>query len=146
MLPTPPANPSTVYNPNVPLSPAAIYKLAIQAGFPSVVATTMTAIALRESAGVPSAYNGDSATGDDSWGLLQINLAGALKAPRMKLFGITDESQLLDPLTNMRAGYKLWAGNNKNLSLAWYIDHPGVYQTRYESHLPAAQTAALASM
>jgi len=28
--------------------------------------------------------------------------------------------------------------------VAWDTEHPGPYQERYESHLPAAQAAALA--
>jgi hypothetical protein len=104
----------------------------------------MTAIALRESAGNPAAFNGDAKTGDKSYGLWQINMLNALGTSRAKLFGITDEKQLFDPATNARAAFVLWGGNNKNLSTAWYIDHGGFYQSRYESHLPAAQAAALA--
>ena len=37
----------------------------------------MTAIALRESAGDPNAFNGDAATGDRSYGLWQINMRDA---------------------------------------------------------------------
>lgn len=121
-----------------------IYKLARAAGFPPVVAVTMTAIALRESSGNPDVFNGNAQTGDRSYGLWQINMFGSLAAPRMKLFGITAEEQLLNPATNAHAAFCLWGGNNRNLSTAWYIDHPGIYQSRYESHLPAAIAAALA--
>jgi hypothetical protein len=127
------------------MSPAQIYALARAAGFPPVVAVTMTAIALRESSGNPDVFNGDSSTGDRSYGLWQINMFGALAAERMKLFGISDEKQLLDPATNAHAAFVLWGGRMKNLSTAWYIDHPGIYRDRYESHLPAAQAAALAA-
>lgn len=127
------------------MTTAEIYALARAAGFPPVVAVTMTAIALRESGGNPDAFNGEAKTGDRSYGLWQINMYAGLAAARMKLFGITDEKQLLDPATNARAAAVLWGGHNRNLSAAWYIDHPGPYQTRYESHLPAAQAAALAA-
>lgn len=127
------------------MTAAEIYALARAAGFPPVVAVTMVAIALRESAGVPDVFNGDAATGDRSYGLWQINMFAGLAAARMKLFGISDEKQLLDPATNAKAAFILWGGKNRNLSMAWYIDHPGPYQSRYEAHLPAAQAAALAS-
>lgn len=127
------------------MTAAEIYKLAVDAGFPPVVAVSMTAIALRESAGDPAAFNGNEKTGDRSYGLWQINMLGNLSAPRMKLFGITDEKQLLHPATNAHAAFMLWGANNRNLSTAWYIDHGGLYQSRYESHLPAAQAAALAA-
>lgn len=127
------------------LTPAEIYAVARTAGFPPVVAVTMTAIALRESAGNPEAFNGNPETGDRSYGLWQINMFGPLAEPRMKLFGLAREEQLFNPEINAHAARVLWAGRNKNLSTAWYIDHGGDYQERYEKHLPAAQAAALAS-
>jgi len=123
-----------------------IYALACQAGFPPHVAVTMTAIALRESAGDPAAFNGNEKTGDRSYGLWQINMFGSLAEPRKKIFDITSENELLDPMVNARAAFRLWGGKNKNLSIAWYIDvDHGDYQARYEKHLPAAQAAALAA-
>jgi hypothetical protein len=123
---------------------AEIYRVARAAGFPPVIAVTMTAIALRESSGDPTVFNGDAKTGDRSYGLWQINMFANLASSRMKLFGLTDEKELLIPAINARAAFRLWGGDNRNLSLCWYIDHPGPYQQRYESHLPAAQAAALA--
>lgn len=127
------------------MSPAEIYRVALAAGFPPVVAVTMTAIALRESSGNPDVVNADAKTGDRSYGLWQINMFGELAASRMKLFGIVDEKQLLDPAVNARAAFLLWGRNNRNLSICWYIDHGGAYQARYEAHLAAAQAAALAA-
>lgn len=127
------------------LTPPQIYAVARQAGFPPVVAVTMTAIALRESSGNAAVLNDNPKTGDRSYGLWQINMFGALAEPRKKIFEITDEQDLFDPLVNARAAFRLWAGRNKNLSIAWYIDRGGDYQARYEQHLPAAQAAALAA-
>lgn len=126
------------------MTAAEIYALARAAGFPPVVAVTMTAIALRESSGDPTAFNGNAKTGDRSYGLWQINMIGHLAPARMKLFGLTDEKQLFDPAINAHAAFLLWAGDNSNLNLAWYINRD-VYEQRYESHLPAAQAAALAA-
>jgi len=121
----------------------AIFETMRKAGFPPAVAITMTAIALRESGGNPAAFNGDTATGDRSYGLLQIDML-ALGAGYLKTFGITDEKELFDAATNAHAGYMLWNHNNKNLETAWYIEKP-VYRERFESHLPAAMWAALES-
>ena len=120
-----------------------IFETMRKAGFPPAIAVTMTAIALRESAGNPAAFNGNTETKDRSYGLLQIDML-TLGPSYMKAFGITDEKQLLDPDVNARAGFVLWNRNNKNLDVAWYIDKP-VYQQRYEVHLAAAQAAALES-
>lgn len=103
------------------------------------------AIAMRESAGNPAAFNGNAETGDQSYGLLQINL----KDPNVK--ALMDEhgygpTQLVDPLGNMKAGFLLYGGRVSNLNLAWYIARPGsVYQQRYQQYLPIAQLAALSS-
>jgi hypothetical protein len=127
------------------LTAAQIYALARAAGFPPVVAVTMTAIALRESSGKADAFNGNADTGDRSYGLWQINMIGSLAPFRLKLFNLATAEQLLDPAVNAHAALMLWNRDNKNLSTCWYIDHPGPYQARYESHLPAAQAAAIAA-
>lgn len=116
-------------------------------GFPPVVAVTMTAIALRESAGDPSAFNGNTATGDRSYGLVQINMrdAGIAALLKEKIPAVAaDEKALLNPDTNAQAAFILWNGHNANLDVAWYISK-AVYQERYAVHLPAAQSAALQS-
>lgn len=128
------------------MTAAEIYAVARAAGFPPVVAVTMTAIALRESGGNPAAFNGNAATGDKSYGLWQINMLDALAPVRMKLFGLTDEKQLYDPAINAWAAFKLWGNDNRNLNVCWRIQTPGPYQSQYESHLAAAQAAALAGL
>lgn len=119
------------------LSPSQIYQTALNAGFPSDVATQMTAIALRESAGNPAATN--LSPSEQSYGLWQINIQGN---PRlMAQLGITDPSQLLDPTTNARAAFLLYGGNPSNLNTAWYINQPG-YAQAYAQYLPVAEQAA----
>lgn len=120
------------------LTPDQIYSTALGAGFPPDVATQMTAIALRESSGVPTATN--LSPTEQSYGLWQINVQG--NPTLMAQLGITDPSQLLDPATNARAAYYLYGNNPNNLNVAWYINRPG-YQQAYEQYLPVAQQAAL---
>lgn len=130
----------------MPLTPAQIYAYARQAGFPPVVATTVTAVALRESGGDPAAHNGNASTGDNSFGLLQINLAVKGIADLLTNNGIHSED-LFDPKANMLAGFILWNHRNANLDVLWYITRSGGavdYRARYEKHLPEAQSAALA--
>lgn len=128
--------------PPTPMTSDQIYTVMVQVGFPKELATTMTAISLRESAGVPTAYNGNAQTGDDSLGLTQINLKSPQVAALMAQHGITRE-MLLTAEGNARGAFLLWGGNNKNLNVAWYIGRPGSYQDRYNAHLPEAQAAAL---
>lgn len=120
------------------LTPTQIYQYALQAGFPTNVATQMTAIALRESSGNPSATN--LSNKEQSYGLWQINVQG--NPGLLQALGLTDPSQLLDPATNARAANYLYGGNPNNLNVAWYINQPG-YAEAYQQYLPVAQQAAL---
>lgn len=67
------------------------------------------AIAMRESGGNPQAFNGNTGTGDRSWGLFQINTLGPLQA-RVQQFGLRSERDLLDPLTNAKVAYRMSKG------------------------------------
>lgn len=124
------------------LSPTTIYQYALNAGFPPDTATKMVAIAMKESGGIPTAYNGTPP--DDSYGLWQINMYGNLGPARMSQFGLSDKTQLFDPAVNATAAYSIWAGNDNNLNIAWAINDGGVNQSRYQSNLPVAQAAASA--
>jgi hypothetical protein len=127
------------------LTPAQIYQYAITAGFPDDppgggVATQMVAIALRESAGCPTATN--LVPPDNSWGLWQININPGANPQILAQLGLSDPSQLLDPATNAAAAFSIWGGNPNNLNVAWSINAPG-YSQAYQANLPAAQAAAL---
>jgi hypothetical protein len=88
------------------LTPAQIYALARKAGFSRSEAISATAIALAESGGDPGAHNPNPP--DDSYGLWQINMLGAMGPERRRLFGITSNTELLDPHVNARAAYAVY--------------------------------------
>ncbi len=133
------------------LTPKQLYQTFRRAGFPPHLAVTMGAIALRESSGVPDAYNGNKTTGDRSYGLLQINMLDKNVSTFINdtVLRGQAEGRLLDPDMNAQAGYALWGKRNSNLDIAWYIGRVNKdgtdtdYKKRYESHLPAMQKAAL---
>lgn len=77
------------------------------AGFRGEDLVAMVAIAMRESGGDPHAYNGDRGTGDDSYGLTQINMLGNLGPWIRDRFGLTSNQQLWDPATNARVAFGL---------------------------------------
>lgn len=118
-----------------------LYALARSVGFPASTATKMVAIALRESAGNPNAYNGVAP--DSSYGLWQINMYGPLGPQRLALFRIGYAGALFDPETNARAAYALWGGNDNNLNVAWAINR-SPWKEKYEQYLPVAMAAAAA--
>ena len=126
------------------MTPEQIYTVAKQAGFPPETAVKMVAIAIRESSGNPMAFNGKPP--DRSYGLWQINMLGVNGPFITRVLGLTSEQQLFDPLTNARAAYALWGGNDNNLNIAWAINKAGSpyhYAEKYQANLIIAQQAAL---
>ena len=79
-----------------------------QAGFPEQVIPTMTAVTMAESGGNPYAHNPNAGTGDNSYGLLQINMLGGMGPERRKAFGLSSDDQLFDPATNFRAAKQIY--------------------------------------
>src|SRR5882672_1443020 len=92
------------------LSYAQLEGLWIQAGGPAITAPVAAAIGLAESGGNPTAHNGNAGTGDDSYGIMQINMLGSLGPSRRAQFGLSNNTDLFDPLTNMRVAVAMSNG------------------------------------
>lgn len=93
------------------------------------------AIALGESGGNTNAHN--AVPPDNSYGLWQINMLGALGPERRRQFGISSNEALYDPATNARAAFKVFmdAGNSFR---PWSVYTSGSYLR----HLSAATAGA----
>jgi len=86
-------------------------KAAAAAGFTGDDLFKAVSISGRESGGWnPMAYNGNTGTGDKSYGLMQINMLGSLGASRRKAYGLSADEDLWDPYTNMRVAHAMEAG------------------------------------
>lgn len=136
------------YQSGTPLTDLEIFETMVQGGFPPTVAVVTTAIALRESGGIPTAYNGNTSTGDNSYGLLQIDMMNEDVANwvNANILKGQPNSLLFTPLVNAQVGAGLWAKDNNNLNILWYINRVGTsYYTEYISFLPRAIAAALSS-
>lgn len=94
------------------------------AGFRGQSAQIMDAIDMAESGGNARAHNYNPSTGDDSYGLAQINLFGSLRS-RLRQFGLSSPSALYDPATNMRVAYALSNGG-RDFS-PWSTYNSGAY-------------------
>jgi hypothetical protein len=106
---------------------AMVAKIAHAAGFSNSAIPTVVGIAKRESDWNPSAHNTNAGTGDNSYGLTQINMLGSLGPERQKMFGIGSYDELLDPYVNLKAMYTLsgsgsdfnpWLGYRAGLHLS----------------------------
>jgi hypothetical protein len=67
------------------------------------------AVVMRESRGHPTSRNNTPATGDNSYGLFQINMIGTLGDVRREKFNIEKNSDLFDPVTNAKAAFYMTA-------------------------------------
>ena len=100
-------------------------ELATSVGMPEDKIPTMVAIALGESGGKTDAHNDNANTGDDSYGLWQINMIGSLGEARRKEFGIKSNEELKDPTINAKAALSVL--NSQGLS-AWTVYKEGIYE------------------
>lgn len=68
-----------------------------------------------------TAHNDNSATGDDSYGLWQINMLGKLGPDRRKRYGLSSNQELFDPETNARVAYGIYSTEGKQGARHWSV-------------------------
>lgn len=84
--------------------------LLYKAGASPKEAAQLASVVMPESRGNPAAHNPNWRTGDNSYGLWQINMLGNLGPARMRQFGLSSYEQLKDPLTNAKAALAILRG------------------------------------
>lgn len=92
------------------LDKAELKELLQAVGFEGKALRTAWAIAMKESNGRPTAHNNDTSTGDNSYGIFQINMLGDLGADRREKFNLLSNKELLDPVTNAQIAYHMSDG------------------------------------
>jgi hypothetical protein len=119
------------YQDSTSLTDVQLKQLLYAVGFRGQGLVKAWAIAKKESNGRPLAFNGNSKTGDRSYGIFQINMIGMLKEGRKDKFGINFNSELLNPVINAQVAYHMSNGG-KNWS-AWHGITPKtkVWMTRF---------------
>jgi hypothetical protein len=86
-------------------------------GFEGEALRTAWAIAKRESNGRPFAFNGNVNTGDNSYGIFQINMIGQLGPDRREKFGLKSNAELFNPVKNAQITY--YMSNGGQNWIAW---------------------------
>jgi murein DD-endopeptidase MepM/ murein hydrolase activator NlpD len=107
------------------LSPAQIAAHVRRAGFPEELVPKMTAIALAESSGNPRAHNPNAGTGDNSYGLFQVNMLGGMGPERRRQFGLSSNEELFDPGRNAAAARQIYGSQGLG---AWSVYRSGAYK------------------
>jgi hypothetical protein len=92
------------------------------------------AVAKAESNGRPFAYNGNTKTGDSSFGIFQINMLGTLGPDRRDKFDLDFNAALFNPVMNAEIVYHMtkggidwssWSSYKKGAVNKWLHKFPG---------------------
>jgi len=116
--------------------------MLLAAGATPEQATYFDAVAHRESGLDPNAHGGPPAEPlDDSYGLFQINMLGAMGPQRRQLFGIQNDAQLYDPATSVAALKKLSSNftNKQPWTVPGGTPYTGLNMTQAAADVKAAQ-------
>ena len=74
-------------------------------GFEGKALKVAWAVVKKESNGRPLAFNGNVKTGDNSYGIFQINMIGGLGVARRNKFDLDSNKDLFDPVVNAQIAY-----------------------------------------
>lgn len=112
-----------------------IAQVAREGGFPESAIPMAVAVALAESSGDTNSHNTNRLTGDNSYGLWQINMLDKMGPERRKRYGLSANEELFNPVTNARVANAM-SGGGKNWG-PW-----STYPAKAALYLPKARAAA----
>jgi hypothetical protein len=125
------------------LPPKDLVALLTATGFKGQSLKYAWAVAMKESHGNALDYNGNVRTGDNSYGLFQINMLGSMGANRRTYYGLAYNAQLLNPVTNAQIAYQMsnqgrdwsaWKGTRQKVVQDWLVRYP--YKATHQAHKP----------
>ena len=100
------------------LAPIQLADLLESVGFTGNNLKIAWAVAMRESNGRPMAHNKNHKTGDDSYGIFQINMLGPMGQDRRVRMLMVTNNDLYDPVRNAEVAYYMSGGDDFS---AWGI-------------------------
>ena len=120
------------YKKNEQLSPKELKNLLYQAGFRGERLREAWGTVMKESTGRPRSHNDNRDTGDNSYGLFQINMIDSLGPARLEQYGLESNKDLFNPLTNAKIAFQMsnkgknWSGWNgiTDSTLEWMKQFP----------------------
>lgn len=115
-----------------PLNYIELKNLLFQIGFRGQNLKEAWCIAMRESHARPMAHNQNSSTGDNSYGIFQINMIGDLGPARRDKFNLNTNDELFNPVRNAEIAFYMsnggenwsaWHGVNED-ARKWFDNYP----------------------
>ena len=90
-----------------PFTDEELAKLLSTVGFEGRALKVAWAVVKKESNGRPLAFNGNVKTGDNSYGIFQINMIGGLGVARRDKYELNSNKELFDPVVNAQIAYHM---------------------------------------
>ena len=84
-----------------------LVKMLSIVGFEGKALKVAWAVVKKESNGRPLAFNGNIKTGDNSYGIFQINMIGGLGVARRDKFDLDSNKDLFDPVVNAQIAFHM---------------------------------------
>jgi len=88
-----------------PFTDEELAKMLSTIGFEGRALKVAWAVVKKESNGRPLAFNGNVKTGDNSYGIFQINMIGGLGVARRDKYELNSNKDLFDPVVNAQIAY-----------------------------------------
>jgi hypothetical protein len=123
----------TKYENAASLSDSQLAELLKAVGFKGKALKTAWAVAKAESNGRPFAFNGNTKTGDSSYGIFQVNMLGTLGPDRRDKYDLDFNAYLFNPVMNAQIVYRMtkagtdwssWSSYNKGAHYKWLNKFP----------------------
>jgi len=105
-----------------PFTDVELAQLLSAVGFEGKALKTAWAVVKKESNGRPLAFNGNSRTGDSSYGIFQINMIGGLGVTRRDKYDLDTNKDLFDAVVNAEIAYHMSNGGED--WTAWKVQAP----------------------
>ena len=90
-----------------PFTDEELAKMLSTVGFEGRALKVAWAVVKKESNGRPLAFNGNVKTGDNSYGIFQINMIGGLGVARRDKFDLDSNKDLFDPVVNAQIAFHM---------------------------------------
>jgi hypothetical protein len=105
-----------------PFTDVELAQLLSAVGFEGKGLKTAWAVVKKESNGRPLAFNGNTRTGDSSYGIFQINMIGGLGVTRRDKYELDSNKDLFDAVINAEIAYHMSNGGEN--WVAWKVQAP----------------------
>ena len=121
------------YSNAIHLSDYDLVKMLKAVGFTGNGLRTAWAVAKAESNGRPFAFNGNTRTGDSSYGVFQINMIGNLGPDRRDKFNLSTNAELFSPVKNAQIAFHMtkggkdwsaWSSTKNGATKKWFKKFP----------------------